>query len=41
MHVNKKLQKDIEIDVIIKRKRQLNKVLTALQQISDNMPRST
>jgi mutator protein MutT len=37
MHVNKKLQRDIEIDVVVKRKRQINRILNALQQISDRM----
>ena len=39
MHVNKKLQRNVDIDVVIKRKRQLDRVLNSLQQISDTMER--
>ena len=35
MHVNKKLEKTIDIDVLIKRKRQSQRLLIALQQILD------
>jgi len=37
MHVNKKLQRSIEIDTVVKRKHQIKKILIALQQISDNL----
>ena len=37
MHVNKKLEKEIDADILIKRKSQILKLLSALQQISDNM----
>lgn len=37
MHVNKKLEKDIDINDIINRKKQTMKLLSALQQILDNM----
>jgi hypothetical protein len=37
MHVNKKLEKTININVLISRKKQLVKLLSALQQILDNM----
>jgi len=37
MHVNKKLERDLEIETIIKRKSQIFKLLGALQQILDNM----
>lgn len=39
MHVNKKLERTIDIDVIISRKRQIIKLLSALQQILDRMER--
>jgi hypothetical protein len=37
MHVNKKLEKTVDINTLIKRKKQINKLLSALQQILDNM----
>lgn len=37
MHVNKKLEKNITIDVLIERKKQILKLLAALQQILDHM----
>ena len=39
MHVNKKLEKTINIQTIIERKKQINKILSALQQILDKMER--
>jgi len=39
MHVNKRLEKTIDLDVIINRKRQIVKLLSALQQILDKMER--
>ncbi len=39
MHVNKKLQRAVEIDTVVKRKKQLNKILNSLQQISDSLER--
>lgn len=37
MHYNKKLEKTIDINILIKRKKQMNKMLVALQQILDKM----
>lgn len=37
MHVNKKLEKTLDLNLLIKRKKQLIKLLAALQQILDNM----
>ncbi len=37
MHVNKKLEKTIDLNTLIKRKKQVIRVLSALQQILDNM----
>ncbi len=37
MHVNKKLEKTIDINTLITRKKQVIRVLSALQQILDNM----
>lgn len=39
VHTNKRLEKSIEPDTIAKRKEQILKLLDALQQISDRMPR--
>ena len=36
MHINKKLEKNTEINLLIKRKKQITRVLPALQQILDN-----
>lgn len=37
MHVNKKLEEGVDVNTLIKRKRQIVKLLSALQQILDNM----
>ena len=37
MHVNKKLEKTVMLETIVKRKKQILKLLSALQQILDNM----
>ena len=37
MHVNKKFEKSIDIDMLIQRKRQIGRLLIALQQILDRM----
>lgn len=37
MHVNKKLEKTIDLETIINRKKQILRLLSALQQILDNM----
>lgn len=37
MHVNKKLEKTIDINTLIKRKKQIIRLLSALQQILDRM----
>lgn len=37
MHYNKKLEKTIDIITLVSRKKQMNKMLVALQQISDKM----
>ena len=37
MHYNKKLEKTIDLNMLIKRKKQMTKMLVALQQISDKM----
>jgi hypothetical protein len=37
MHYNKKLEQTIDINVLISRKKQMNKMLVALQQILDKM----
>ncbi len=37
MHVNKKLEKTVDINTLIARKKQIIKLLSALQQILDNM----
>lgn len=39
MHVNKNLEKNVSIETIVKRKKQISKVLLALQEILDKMPR--
>jgi hypothetical protein len=39
MHYNKKLEKTIDINTLINRKKQMNKMLAALQQICDKMVR--
>ena len=40
MHVNKKLEDKVDVDVVIKRKRQIVKLLSALQEILDRMRRT-
>jgi len=40
MHVNKKLEKTIDMGTLIKRKKQIVKILTTLQQILDGMNRT-
>ncbi|MEK6928194.1 MAG: hypothetical protein AABX11_07205 [Nanoarchaeota archaeon] len=40
MHVNKKLEKTVDLELVIKRKAQVLKLLLAFQQILDNMERS-
>lgn len=37
MHVNKRLEKNVDINTLIKRKKQILQLLSALQQILDNM----
>ncbi|MBS3156645.1 hypothetical protein J4442_00530 [Candidatus Woesearchaeota archaeon] len=37
MHVNKKFEKTLNINIIVERKKQILKLLSALQQILDNM----
>ena len=37
MHVNKKFEKTLDINVLIERKKQILKLLSALQQVLDNM----
>ncbi len=37
MHVNKKLEREVKLETLVKRKRQAVKVLSALQQILDKM----
>jgi len=37
MHVNKKLEKTIDVETLITRKKQISRVLYAFQQILDNM----
>lgn len=37
MHVNKKLEKSVDINTLIERKKQIIRLLSALQQILDNM----
>jgi len=37
MHVNKKLEKTVDINTLINRKKQIVRLLSALQQILDNM----
>ena len=37
MHVNKKLEKNVQIELLIERKKQILKLLAALQQIMDRM----
>ncbi len=37
MHVNKKLEKSVDINTLIKRKKQIIKLLSSLQQILDNV----
>ena len=39
MHINKKLERKVDIETIIERKRQIKKLLIALQQILDKMDR--
>lgn len=39
MHVNKKLEKTLDLNTLIQRKKQVLRLLSALQQILDNMDR--
>ena len=40
MHVNKKLERSVELKTLIERKKQASRLLLALQEILDRMPRS-
>jgi hypothetical protein len=37
MHINKKFEKEVDVKLIIERKKQIIKLLSAIQQITDNM----